>query len=133
MLGAGPVALAATPGSRSRPAVAFDGANYLAAWQDDLDLDSVRVSPAGAVLGPVAAISAAAQAQLGPVIAHGTSGSLVVWEEDEETSAEAKATEAVTVGKRIRVEIEEDKKAVGLIGHAMHVVRLVIRNESVLH
>ena len=57
----------------------------------------------------------------------------VAWEEDEETSAEAKATEAVTVGKRIRVEIEEDNKAVGLIGHAMHVVRLVIRNESVLH
>ena len=86
LLGPGPVALAATPGSRSRPALAFDGATYLAAWQDDLDLDSVRVSPAGAVLGPVAPISAAAQAQLGPVIAHGTTGSLVVWE-DKRTGA----------------------------------------------
>ncbi len=86
LLGPGPIALAALPGSQTRPALAFDGANYLAAWQDDLDLDSVRVSPAGAVLGPVAAISAAAQAQLGPVIAHGTSGSLAVWE-DRRTGA----------------------------------------------
>jgi hypothetical protein len=81
LLGPGPVALTPAQGSQMRPALAFDGANYLAAWQDDLDLDSVRVSPTGAVLGPVAAISAATQAQLSPGVAHGTSGSLVVWED----------------------------------------------------
>jgi hypothetical protein len=86
VLGSGPIAVAAAAGSQTRPALAFDGANFLAAWQDDLDLDSVRVSPAGVVLGPVAAISPAAQAQLVPAIAHGTSGSLAVWE-DKRTGA----------------------------------------------
>jgi Protein of unknown function (DUF3152) len=80
-LGSGPFALAAASGSQSRPALAFDGASYLAAWQDGLDLDGVRVSAAGTVLAPVASISVAAQAQIGPAIAHGTAGSLVVWED----------------------------------------------------
>jgi hypothetical protein len=80
-LGTGPVALAAAPGSQARPALAFDGTNYLAVWQDGLDLDSVRVSPGGAVVGPAAAISTAAQDQLGVAVAHGTSGSLVAWED----------------------------------------------------
>jgi Protein of unknown function (DUF3152) len=82
----GPVTVAAAAGSQTRPALAFDGANYLSAWQDDLDLDSVRVSTAGAVLAPVTTITAAAQAQLGPAIARGTSTSLVVWE-DRRTGA----------------------------------------------
>ena len=86
LLGPGPIPLAAASGSQMRPALAFDGANYLAVWQADLDLAGVRVSPAGTVLGPVTAISAAGLAQLGPVIAHGTSGSLVAWE-DERTGA----------------------------------------------
>jgi hypothetical protein len=85
LLGSGPVAVAAGVGGQARPALAFDGANYLAAWQDDrtsvFDVHGVRVSPAGAVLAPVAAISTAAQGQLGAAVAHGADGSLVVWED----------------------------------------------------
>jgi Protein of unknown function (DUF3152) len=85
VLGSGPVAVAAVPGSQARPALAFDGANYLFAWQDDresvFDIHGVRVSPAGVVLSPVAPISAAPQAQLGAAVARGTAGSLVVWED----------------------------------------------------
>ena len=85
LLGSGPVAVAAGVGGQARPALAFDGANYLAAWQDDrtsvFDVHGVRVSPAGAVLAPVAAISTAAQGQLGAAVAHGAAGSLVAWED----------------------------------------------------
>ena len=85
LLGSGSVAVAASAGSQARPALAFDGANFLAAWQDDrasvFDIHAVRLSPAGVVLAPVAAISTAAQAQLGGALAHGTTGSLAVWED----------------------------------------------------
>ena len=85
LLGPGPFAVAAGVGGQARPALAFDGANCLAAWQDDrtsvFDVHGVRVSPAGAVLAPVTAISTAAQGQLGAAAASGASGSLVVWED----------------------------------------------------
>lgn len=85
LLGSGSVAVAVSAGSQARPALAFDGANFLAAWQDDrvsvFDIHAVRVSPAGVVLAPFAAISTAAQAQLGGAVAHGTTGSLVAWED----------------------------------------------------
>jgi hypothetical protein len=85
LLGSGPIAVAAGAGGQGRPALAFDGANYLAAWQDDrtsiFDIHAVRVSPAGAVLAPYTAISTAAQGQLGAAVARGASGSLAVWED----------------------------------------------------
>ncbi len=85
LLGSGSVAVAVSAGSQARPALAFDGANFLVAWQDDrvsvFDIHAVRVSPAGVVLAPAAAISTAAQAQLGGALAHGTTGSLVAWED----------------------------------------------------
>jgi hypothetical protein len=81
LLGSGPVAIAGSAGSQVRPSLVFDGANYLAAWQEDSDVHGVRVSTAGAVVGEVTAISAAPEAQRGTAVAHGTSGSLVVWED----------------------------------------------------
>jgi hypothetical protein len=50
------IAISTEPGHQATPALAFDGANYLAAWEDarsgDHRIYGARVSPAGTVLDP---------------------------------------------------------------------------------
>jgi hypothetical protein len=55
---AGPFLIAAAGGNQMNPALAFDGANYLVAWEEitssaTLGLNAARVSPAGVVPDPV--------------------------------------------------------------------------------
>jgi hypothetical protein len=68
------------------PAVAFDGANWLVAWEDDRDGDSVmdvygaRVSPAGVVLEPNGIpISTSDMDQYSPAVASDGANWLVAW------------------------------------------------------
>ncbi|HTW92002.1 MAG TPA: hypothetical protein VMH22_09870 [bacterium] len=70
------------------PALAFDGSNYLAVWQDDrdtgtlFDIFGARVSPGGTVLDPSGiAITQAPGNQASPHLAYSGSNYLVAWED----------------------------------------------------
>ena len=81
------IAMSARPGTQSYPAVAFDGTNYLVAWQDDrtgstLDIYASRVSTTGTVLNPTGiAVSTAPGAQDSPRLAFDGTNYLVVWQD----------------------------------------------------
>ncbi|MFT3775395.1 MAG: MYXO-CTERM sorting domain-containing protein [Minicystis sp.] len=68
------------------PAVAFDGTNYLAVWQDNRsatwDIYGARVTPSGTVLDPSGiAISTAIKNQITPRLAWMAPSYLVVWQD----------------------------------------------------
>ena len=75
------------PGSQSRPAIAFDGANFLVAWEDKrsgsyTDICGARVTPQGTLLDPSGfVISQAPYDQQHPAIAFDGASFLVVWQD----------------------------------------------------
>ena len=78
--------ISAAANEQARPAVTFDGANYLVIWQDyrsgAYDVYGARVTPAGAVLDASGiAISTAANAQECPSVAFDGTNSLVAWQD----------------------------------------------------
>jgi hypothetical protein len=77
--------IASGAGELTDPDVAFDGTNYLVAYDDnsggrpDVDISATRVSPSGAVQAPFP-VSVAPGFQYSPSVASdGSGGSLVVW------------------------------------------------------
>jgi hypothetical protein len=75
-------------GIQERPAIAFDGTNYLVAWMDDRsggarDIYGARVTPGGVGLDQFGlAISMAMNDQKGPAIAFDGTNYLVAWMDD---------------------------------------------------
>jgi hypothetical protein len=85
VLDPGGIAISTAAFSQSSPAIAFDGTNYLVAWQDyrttDFDIYAGRVTPAGAVLDPDGLpIATSAIYQRYPSLAYGQGSYLVTWE-----------------------------------------------------
>jgi len=90
--------------TQERPAIAFDGANYLVAW-DDLrsgphsDIYGARVSPAGTVLDPTGiAVSTAANDQASPVVAFDGATYLVAWQDSRAGSSDIYAARVTRAG-----------------------------------
>lgn len=80
------VAISAESGAQTEPAVAFDGTNFLVAWEDartgTSDIYATRVSTAGAPLdGSGLAISAVAEAQSAPAVAFDGTTFFVAWQD----------------------------------------------------
>jgi hypothetical protein len=80
------IPICTAPTEQSRPAVAYDGIDYLVVWSDQrngsTDIYGARVSPSGVVLDSSGiAISTNNYDQSYPAVASDTTGSLVVWED----------------------------------------------------
>jgi len=80
------------PGDQTSPALAFDGSNYLVAWQDEqatalFDIFGARVSPGGILVDQDAfGISRAPGAQRYPSLAFGADTYLVDWTDERNGS-----------------------------------------------
>lgn len=82
-----PIAISTAPGRQENPALEFDGADYLAVWQDlrsgaYYDVYGARVTPAGTVLDPDGIpISSALNSQVLPALAFDGVNYMVVWQD----------------------------------------------------
>jgi PKD repeat protein len=82
-----PFTVSSATGNQLAAALAFDGTNYLAAWQDHRsgtagDIYAARISPAGAVLDSTGIpVSTQSAAQTNPTIAFNGSAYLIAWED----------------------------------------------------
>jgi MYXO-CTERM domain-containing protein len=82
-----PFTVSNATGDQLAAAVAFDGTNFLAAWQDHRsgtagDIYASRISPAGAVLDSAGIpVSTQSAAQTNPTIAFNGAAYLIVWED----------------------------------------------------
>ena len=81
------IAISTAAGDQRSPALAFDGENFLVAWQDNRsdtnsNIYGARVTPAGVVLDPAGiAISTAAEYQQSPALAFDGQNVLVAWQD----------------------------------------------------
>ncbi|WP_243338178.1 InlB B-repeat-containing protein [Anaeromyxobacter soli] len=86
VLDAAAIPIATGPGDQVAPTVAFDGTNYLLAWEDRAigggDIRAARVTPGGALLDADAVkVSSAPGLQVQPAIACDGSSCLVTWQD----------------------------------------------------
>jgi hypothetical protein len=96
-----PLAISNRPTSESAPQIAFNGTNFLVAWEDQrisssTDVFGARVTPAGAILDPSGlAISTASDLQREPHVAANTASGdfFVVWRDDRTRGHSANASD----------------------------------------
>jgi len=85
VLDPGGIPIAPTLGEQQKPKVAFDGNNYLVAWQGGLSgptgVCARRVTPAGAVLDRAGIPIATSGQETSPVVAYSSPDYVVVWED----------------------------------------------------
>jgi len=91
-------------GGQSEPAIAFDGTNFLAVWEDHrsvtaYDVYGTRLRADGTVLDPGGIpISLAADGQYDPAVAFDGENYLVVWEDSRGTSSDIYCARVTTNG-----------------------------------
>lgn len=84
----GRIAISVAPSDQLKPAVAFDGTNYLVTWEDYRganapDIYAARVTKSGAVLDPSGiVVSSQDSEQVAPDVAFDGTNYLVVWQDD---------------------------------------------------
>jgi hypothetical protein len=94
--------LAASAGSRARPAVAFDGVNFLVVWSQidgvlASEIHAAFVTPAGSV-GSEFTVQSASGDQGFPAIVFGANQYLVVWVDQQGSSAKIRGARVTTDG-----------------------------------
>jgi large repetitive protein len=81
VLDPGGIPIARDTGDQGAPTVAFDGTNFLVAWQDHDDIAAARVTSAGLILDPdPIRISNVTQAQHSSAVGFDGQNFLVIWE-----------------------------------------------------
>jgi hypothetical protein len=75
-----PIPISTTEQAERRPALSFDGTNYLVVWEGWSGVRGARVSPAGVVVDPAGIPISAASGQNGPAVAFDGTNYLVAWE-----------------------------------------------------
>ena len=92
VLDTGGIVISQAAGDQSTPAVRFDGADFLVAWQDvrsgsEWDIYGARVTPQGTVLDTEGiAISQASGDQLSTAVGFDGANFLVVWQDDRDSN-----------------------------------------------
>jgi hypothetical protein len=86
------IAFSTVVAGQESPALAFDGENFLVAWQDERngsrDVYAARVTPGGSVLDPAGiAIAASAGNQGTPAVAFDGADFMVVWRDESDSSS----------------------------------------------
>jgi hypothetical protein len=96
-------------GSQKLPSVAFDGADYLVAWQDSRnfaftgeDIYAARVTPEGVVLDATGfVVSSAAGAQTAPRVAFGSALHLIAWTDERGSDKDIYAARVTPTGNLV--------------------------------
>jgi hypothetical protein len=87
LLDTGGIAISAATNNQYNPAVAFDGTNYMAVWEDNRsgtnwDIYGARVRPDGSVVDSAGiAVSTAPNSQQLPAVAFDGSGYVILWQD----------------------------------------------------
>jgi len=97
------ILISAAADAQVRPAIAWNGVDYLVVWEDysggDANISGARVTPAGAVLDAVGIlISSAANDQLTPAVAYDGANWLVVWSDFRSGTTDDVYAARVTAG-----------------------------------
>ena len=99
----GGIAVAAADGAQKAPRIAFDGTNYLVAWQggsfEPTAVCAARVTPQGAVLDPTGIQIASAGREATPAVAFSAPDYLVVWEDGRSSNSDVYAARVSPAGQ----------------------------------
>ncbi|ATB31292.1 PKD domain-containing protein [Melittangium boletus] len=109
-LGSGPLAVSTAANAQTRPSIAFNGTNYLVAFEDtrttagNADIYASRVSPAGATLDPTGIkLASGSLQQREPSVASDGTNFLVVWGDGDDIAATRVGANGSVLGTAFKV------------------------------